>query len=254
MDTIFVVFAALVGLIIGSFLNCLVWRLYSNETLGGRSHCPRCQKMIAWFDNIPILSFLLLRGRCRSCHEKISWQYPLIEAATALFFALSFWQHAGDPLFGWLLARDWFMISILIVVFIYDLRWMLVPMTLIWLSMPVVIGINLLLGFAWWEIAITGIFGATFFLIQYLATSKRGLGEGDIWLGLLLGLTFPQLSQLITALILAYSSGSITALTLLAVGGKNWKSKIALGPFLAFGAIITLIYGQEIIAWYLGLI
>jgi prepilin signal peptidase PulO-like enzyme (type II secretory pathway) len=113
---------------------------------------------------------------------------------------------------------------------------------------------NLLLGFPWQELVMFGILGALFFLIQYIATKGRGLGEGDIWLGLLIGVTFPRFDLLALSLILAYFVGAIVSVILLISGKKELKSKVALGPFLAFGAIITLIYGNLIINWYLGLI
>ena len=88
-------FFLLFGLIIGSFLNCLVWRLYKEETLGGRSYCPQCHHQIDWYDNLPVLSFIILRGKCRHCHKKISWQYPLVELIVSLLFGLSFFHFFG---------------------------------------------------------------------------------------------------------------------------------------------------------------
>jgi len=253
MEFIFGVFAALIGLIVGSFLNCLVWRLYKEETILGRSYCPTCSKTIAWYDNVPLISFLLLRGRCRHCKLKISWQYPLVEFFTALLFVLSFLSVATLPNFSLLLARDWFLISALMIVFIYDFRWQMVPMMVVWPTIAIVTIFNLFLGFSWIALIISGLIGGGFFWAQYILTKKKGLGEGDIWLGLLLGITFPALSYLGLSLISAYFIGSIVSVILLISKNKGWKSKIALGPFLVIGAIITLIYGQEIINWYLGL-
>ncbi|QQG52483.1 MAG: prepilin peptidase [Candidatus Falkowbacteria bacterium] len=253
MEFIFGVFAALIGLVIGSFLNCLVWRLYKEDTILGRSYCPSCSQTISWFDNIPLLSFLLLRGRCRHCRRSISWQYPLVEFFTALLFVLTFLQAADSVNFSLLLARDWFLISSLMIIFIYDFRWQMVPMMVVWPTTAIVAVLNLFLGFSWLAILSSGLVGAGFFMAQYILTKKRGIGEGDIWLGLLLGITFPTLSYLGLSLISAYFIGSIISVILLISKNKGWKSKIALGPFLVIGAIITLIYGQEIINWYLGL-
>lgn len=248
------IFAALIGLVIGSFLNCLVWRLYKEDTILGRSYCPSCSHTISWYDNIPLISFLLLRGRCRHCQLKISWQYPLVEFLTALLFWLSFWQVISLPNFAVLLARDWFLIAVFLVIFIYDFRWQMVPMMVVWPAIAVVTIFNLFLGFSWLALLVSGLIGTGFFLAQYLLTKKRGLGEGDIWLGLFLGLTFPTLSYLGLSLISAYFIGSIISVALLISHKKAWKSKIALGPFLMLGAIITLIYGPEIINWYFGLL
>ncbi|HZJ41322.1 MAG TPA: prepilin peptidase, partial [Candidatus Saccharimonadales bacterium] len=163
MEFIFGVFAALIGLIVGSFLNCLVWRLYKEETILGRSYCPTCSKTIAWYDNVPLISFLLLRGRCRHCKLKISWQYPLVEFFTALLFVLSFLSVATSPNFSLLLARDWFLISALMIVFIYDFRWQMVPMMVVWPTIAIVTIFNLFLGFSWIALIISGLIGGGFF-------------------------------------------------------------------------------------------
>ena len=85
--TLFFIF--IFGLIIGSFLNCLVWRLHTGEGMMNRSYCPKCKQQIAWYDNIPVLSFVLLGGKCRHCRQKISWQYPVVELATGIFFLIT---------------------------------------------------------------------------------------------------------------------------------------------------------------------
>jgi prepilin signal peptidase PulO-like enzyme (type II secretory pathway) len=248
------IFVFIFGLIIGSFLNCLLWRLHENETIAGRSYCPKCRQNIAWYDNIPVLSFIALGGRCRHCRNKISWQYPLVELVTAFLFFLSFRLGFGQPQFSLLLARDWILISTLIIIFVYDFRWQLVPMNLVWPLTAVIFILNFLLGVSWISLLIFAASGAAFFLIQYFLTKKRGIGEGDIWLGLFLGAAYPSAGQLLLILILAYGVGALSALILLAGRKKGWKSRIALGPFLALGAIIALIWGERLITWYLGLV
>lgn len=250
MMYIFSVFSFLLGLIIGSFLNCLIWRLYKNETIGGRSYCPKCRKSIAWYDNIPLLSFVLLNGKCRHCKETISWQYPLVELVTASLFLLSFLNVSQWPEFSLLLVRDWLLIITFVIIFVYDLRWQLIPMTIVWPMSFVFIVLNILLGFSWLGILVSGLIAALFFLTQYFITRKKGLGEGDIWLGLLIGLSFPSWPQLFLIMLISYGLGSLTGLALLIAKEKKMKSKIALGPFLAIGAIITLIWGDRIINWY----
>lgn len=252
MMYIFSIFSFFLGLIIGSFLNCLIWRLYKNETIGGRSYCPKCRKQIAWYDNIPLLSFVVLNGKCRHCQETISWQYPLVELATASLFLLSFLNASQWPQFSLLLVRDWLLIVTFVIVFVYDLRWQLIPMNIVWPMSLVFFILNLLLGFSWLGLLASGLIAALFFLAQYLITRKKGLGEGDIWLGLLIGLSFPSWPQLFLILIISYGIGSLVGLALLVAKEKKMKSKIALGPFLAIGAIITLIWGDRIINWYFG--
>lgn len=253
MLPLFFVWIFIFGLIIGSFLNCLIWRLYKDETLGGRSYCPHCRKAIAWHDNIPLLSFIMLRGRCRQCREKISWQYPLVELATAVLFLLTFRVNMFSSDLSLLILRDWFLVAALIIIFVYDFRWQLIPMTVVWTMGAVIIILNLLLGFSWLSLLFFALLGAVFFLVQYILTNKRGVGEGDIWLGALLGLSFPAADHLLLIMLISYSLGATISLILLARQKKGWQSPIALGPFLALGAIITLIWGERIIAWYLRL-
>lgn len=253
MLPLFFVWIFIFGLIIGSFLNCLIWRLYKNETLSGRSYCPHCRKAIAWHDNIPLLSFIILRGRCRQCREKISWQYPLVELTTAVLFLLTFRADSLSPDLFLLLLRDWFLIITLIIIFVYDFRWQLIPMTVVWTMGAIILILNLLLGLSWLSLLFFALLGTIFFLIQYILTKKRGVGEGDIWLGALLGLSFPAADRLLLIMLISYSLGATVSLILLARQKKGWKSPIALGPFLALGAIITLIWGEQLIAWYLRL-
>lgn len=253
MDLILSIFSFVTGLIVGSFLNCLIWRLYKNETVGGRSYCPKCRTQIAWYDNIPVLSFIILGGKCRHCRKNISWQYPLVEIITALLFLLTFSLDSTSPQFSWLILRDWFIIVTLVIVFVYDFRWQLVPMTIIWPMSIVFFGLNLILGFSFLNLIFSALGVALFFWLQYIITKKRGLGEGDIWLGLMLGLAFPGFSQLFLILVLAYSLGAFVGLFLMLLKNRSSKTKIALGPFLAFGAIITLIWGERILHWYFNL-
>ena len=253
MELSFYILAAVLGLIIGSFLNCLIWRLYKEESIGGRSYCPKCRKQIAWYDNIPLLSFLILRGHCRHCQQNISWQYPLVEFITALLFLMTFIREVGNPDLTLLILRDWFLIITLVIIFVYDCRWQLIPVNVLWLMSVFMFIVNLLLGNNYLNLIIYGLSGAAFFLLQYLLTKKKGVGEGDIWFGLFLGIVFPNTANLILVLLLTYCLGSIIALGLIFLKQKEFKAKIALGPFLALGAIITLLYGAPIINWYLNL-
>lgn len=246
-------YVVIIGLIVGSFLNCLIWRLYKDEPLSGRSYCPHCRNSIAWYDNIPVLSFMFLLGRCRHCQKKISWQYPAVEIVTALLFYLSFLGLSGSEQFSLELARTWLLIITLVVVFVYDSRWQLVPMNFVWPMTAIIFILNVLLDLSLVNLVVSGALTAGFFWLQYVVTKKRGLGEGDIWLGLLLGISFANFPEIFLALFLAYLSGSAIGLSLMIIKGKGRKTKIALGPFLAFGAIITLIWGDSLLAGYFRL-
>lgn len=238
------------GLIIGSFLNCLIWRLYSEETVLGRSYCPKCRHQLSWYDNIPLLSFLFLGGKCRYCSKSISWQYPLVEFFIGLFFALAFFLNTLSGFSTIKLIFDLFLISVLLIIFIFDLRWMLVPTKTIWISAIILVFLNLFLGFSLWQMFLTTLAGVSFFALQYFITKGKGLGEGDIWIGGLLGVAFPAWPGFILTLFLTYLIGGFVATILLVFNLKKLGSKLPLGVFLTLGALISLFFGDNIISWF----
>ena len=254
----------LLGLSLGSFANCLIWRLYKQETIGGRSYCPLCKKTLAWYDNIPLLSFAFLKGRCRFCHKSISWQYPAVELAVAALFLFFWFKHLGfvcwplenlipfieEPMFWLALVRDWLAIFVLTVVFVFDLRFYMVSTQLAVVAAAVFLIINICLGTTWYLPFISMGIGVAFFGAQFILTKGKGIGEGDIWLGLMLGALFPQLNLLILAILAGYIFGTLIALVLLAIGRKAWTSQLPLGVFLAMGAIFALIWGNRLLDVY----
>ncbi|MFH1661813.1 MAG: prepilin peptidase [Candidatus Falkowbacteria bacterium] len=258
---LFIIF--IFGLIMGSFLNCFILRLHAKKTMLGRSFCPKCKKQIAWYDNIPVLSFLILGGRCRSCKKRISFQYIIVELATGLLFTLSFYianiQYSISNIQLLLIFKYWFLISVMIIVFIYDLRWYLILDRIVLPSCVIIFSMNLFLGFSsqggfpsWQNMLISGIIGGSFFLIQFLISRGKWIGGGDIRLGLLMGISLGW-PDVITAIFLAYFMGSIIGLGLIAFKKKKWGSQIPLGVFLSTSTIITLFWGELIIKWYFGL-
>ncbi len=260
------VFVFIISLVLGSFINCLIWRLYKNESLWGRSYCPSCQNKISWYDNVPILSFVILKAKCRKCQKNIPWQYPLVEFFTAVLLTFSFYKIFGSINFydlvlsGFslnihnvlLLIRDWFFILSLMVVFVYDLKWQEIPMLVVWPTTIVIFIINLFIIENLSSLILSSVIGLSFFLVQYLLTAKKGLGEGDIWLGLLIGIFFANWQLLLVALFVSYIIGAIVSLYLLKKK-KNMKLKVALGPFLVAGSIIVLFFGVNLLNYYLGL-
>ncbi len=237
----------LLGVIIGSFLNVLIFRWHENKSpLRGRSQCPDCHKTLRWFELIPVLSFLLQKGRCRGCHQKISWQYPLVELATALLFvSVSIFNQP---------QIYYFIASVLMVIFVYDLRfgeiphiftWPIVAILLLWslFSTDKQVG-NLIAGI---------LIGGSWFAFQYFVSRGRWIGGGDIGLGALMGAILGWPSILV-ALFLAYVSGAIICLPLLLLKKKALKSAIPFGVFLVPATFITLWWGQNILDWYLKII
>jgi len=253
------------GLIIGSFLNCFIWRLHEGEGMWNRSYCPKCRKQIAWYDNIPVISFILLGGKCRHCRKDISWQYPIVELTTGVLFVLTvicnlkfvIWNDfILDPITNYQLliaiARDWFIIAVMIVIFIYDLRWYLI---LDEISLPaclIVFLFNIFLGINWLTLLISAIIGSGFFLIQSIVSRGKWIGGGDIRLGLLMGLALGHLDYLLLGILLAYFAGSFVGLGLIIFGRKKWDSQIPLGVFLSVSTILVIFWGEVITNWYFG--
>lgn len=248
----------LLGLAIGSFANCLIWRLYKEERIMGRSRCPLCASPIAWHDNIPVLSFIWLKGRCRHCRANISYQYPIVELVMAFLFlffwfqVLNFQWLSLDSLLLVLQTADFYInISylyllsfVLLIIFVFDFRYYLVSTVLVWPATLVFLVFNILFGFTWYLILFSMLGAGLFFLLQFISTRGRGIGEGDIWLGVLLGAVFPQALYLIFSIFSAYILGSLTGIILIILGHKSWGSKLPLGVFLSSAAILTLILGE----------
>jgi len=236
------------GAMVGSFLNVCASRLPKGKSLWmPGSACPACASPIRWYDNIPVLSFLLLRGRCRDCNERISWRYPIIEAGTALLFALAYLRFDWSAEF--LLAIV--LLSALIVVTAIDLEHQLIPDRI---TLPGIaagfVGNVVLNGGAWFD-SLLGILlgGGVFFLI--IVVSRGGMGGGDMKLGAMLG-AFLGWKFLLLGLFLAAFLGGAVATALLVTGRKGRKDPLPFGPFLAFGAAVSLFWGEGILQWYLS--
>jgi prepilin signal peptidase PulO-like enzyme (type II secretory pathway) len=250
----FYLLSFVIGLAFGSFLNCLIYRLYHKKTLFSRSFCPNCQHQIAWYDNIPILSFIILAGRCRFCRQKISWQYPLVELVTGLLFLAVASQHQLLMINYQLLVkilRDWLMVFALIFIFIYDLRYYIIEDTVLLPLAGLIFILNLILRIPIFNLLLAGVLAVIFFALQYFATKGQGIGLGDLRIGLLMGFYFGW-PKILVALILAYLVGALVSLFLIIFKRKKWSSRIPLGPFLAIGSLIALFFGQEILNWYLS--
>jgi len=255
-------FVFIAGLIIGSFLNCLIWRLHINKPITGRSICPKCKKKINWYDNIPVFSFLVLKGKCRWCKKKISWQYPVVEIITGILFLLVWNKYnatlGSAALFTvhcslFTVLRNWIFIAVLIVIFVYDLRWYLILDKVTLPAMAIAFIINLVLGFSWLNLLLAALIAGGFFALQFIVSKGKWIGGGDIRLGALMGfmLGWPQI---ITALMLAYLSGSLVGILLLISKKKKWTSQIPFGTFLSAATVAALLWGEEILGWYLLLI
>lgn len=290
----------IIGMSLGSFLQAAAGRLVREETIGGRSYCPSCKKQLKWYDLFPVLSYILLRGKCRFCKKRIPLEDFITEVILGIFgaliliislppdlFVLTSFSPSQLGLLSFELIFKLFVLSILTIVFIVDLKTGLIldkiifPATIItllylisvtasksyifyqeilqnpfgkYLMSPHSEYFNTQLIRFWTSLGVnifSGIGALLFFLILVVITRGKGMGLGDVkfvlFLGLVLG--FPNI---IVALFLAFSIGAIFSLFLIAFKKKKFGQTIPFGPFLSIGAFIALLYGNQILNWYLN--
>jgi leader peptidase (prepilin peptidase)/N-methyltransferase len=236
------------GLIIGSFLNVVVYRLPRGESLAfPASHCPSCDTPIKPYDNVPVLSWLILRGRCRSCHSSISARYPIVEAVTAgLLVAVVLAKGADSD--AWLGLA---FVVLLVPVTLIDLDHRIIPNTLMLIGTIVSVVILLLTDpGAMTEHLIAGTAAGGFLLVAALAY-PGGMGMGDVKLAFVMGLFLGR--NVAPALLAGFLLGSIVGGAIMARKGvkAGRKTKVPFGPFLAVGGLVGLFFGDAIVEWYL---
>ena len=237
------------GLVIGSFLNVVIARLPTERSIvHPPSACPECGTPIRWYDNIPIVSWLVLRARCRACHNPISWCYPAVELLTGLLFALAAWR-AVTVLD---LVAAIIFLATLVVISGIDLDHQIIP-DIITLPGIVVGAVLSLLGSpqSWLDVLLGIVVGGGPFVLIILLTAGRGMGGGDPKLGAMIGAFLGWKLALLAILIGVWSGGAV-AIALLATGRKGRKAAIPFGPFLALGGVVSLVWGRPLLAWYLG--
>lgn len=288
----------IIGIVLGSFIKALADRSLTNKSFWGRSYCVQCKKRLRWYDLFPILSFISTGGKCRYCHKKISWEYPLVEVVMGILVGFLFWQSLGSvQVTGYrlqfqtiLLTLDLiykiFFISILSVLFLTDLKKMLIPdriiIPAIYISLIYLVGIAAFkIGYLYYFLSQTplgrlllppnndyfihhataatwmmltnvgtAILIGGFFIILIIITKGKGMGGGDVKLGALMGLALGFPNALV-ALMAAFLSGAVISLILIFSRKKHLGQVIPFGPFLVFGSLVALFWGQRIIEWYL---
>jgi len=257
----FYILLFVLGALIGSFLNVCIYRIPRNQSIiWPSSRCTSCHNPIRYYDNIPVFSYyFLLRGRCRSCKEKISGRYPFVEALNAFFYMLVFWRFGT----GWISAVYCLLCSALIVITFIDFDFQIIPdrITLPGIPLGLIAGSFLLpdpflrstaLGYK--ASLIGALIGfSLFYLVAFLSIKilkKEGMGGGDIKIMAMLG-AFLGWKAVILTTFLGSLFGSIIGIGLMVFRGREKGSLIPFGPFLALGALISLFFGQEILIWYL---
>ncbi len=251
------VVAGIYGLVIGSFLNVVIWRVPRHESIvKPRSHCPSCDTLIETRDNIPIASWLLLRGRCRHCGEHISVRYPFIELLTGVLFAAVGAEYADS----WALPAFLLLTAGLIAISAIDLEHFIIPNRIVY---PLGYASVVLLAFAAlmendWSAFGRSLLGAlaafTFFFILHLV-APGGMGFGDVRLSFVLGMFLGWLgwADVIGGLFAGFLYGAVIGIVLIAVGSRGRRQHIPFGPFLAAGTMTFVLFGDQIVNWWRGL-
>lgn len=271
-EPILILFALVLGMITGSFLNVVAWRVPRGESLiHPRSRCTSCGTLIKWYDNIPFLSWFILKGRCRNCGEQFSFRYALVELITGLLFACIVLKFGAGALF----FRDAVFVSLLVCVILTDIdHWIILDSVSIGGAIAGIVfsflpeGIGILRSVS----AAAGAF-LLFFLIRQISEHilkkkpgytiapaghedetdefQGGMGWGDIKLAAMIG-AFLGPSATVVALFIAFLAGALTGIGAI-VAGRNRRIPIPFGPFLALGAAISLFFGHEIWSLYLSI-
>lgn len=266
LDTLFLVMSFVLGAVVGSFLNVCICRLPNNESVvRPRSRCPKCGNGIGWYDNIPILSWLILGARCRYCREIISWQYPVVEGLTGLLFLGVYWR------FGFTLATPVYMVlcAALVMVTFIDLTDWTIPNEVTYPGIPLGIGLSLV-GMFWPSsgLVVTDVLsalggalvgGGILYALDKIALvvwKKPGMGFGDVKLLAMLG-AFLGILGVPIIIMIASIIGSIVGLTMVVVqkrkGVESDGHYLPFGPYLALAGLVYLFFGQNLIALYTGL-
>jgi leader peptidase (prepilin peptidase) / N-methyltransferase len=243
---------AWLGLMVGSFLNVCIHRIPRRQSIAWpSSHCPRCRQPIAWYDNVPVVSYLALGGRCRRCRGPISARYPLVEAVTAVLFALHFWELGWQPLLAVRLAFA----AAMVVLFMIDLEHQILPNVI---TLP-----GVLVGLAASAVLPPGLLSAalgvavgggvlwTVSEAYYRWRGVEGLGMGDVKMLAMIGAFLGWPLTLLT-LVLASLAGAVVGLSLIAAGRGDRQLKLPFGTFLAAGAVVSGLWGTPLVEWYLG--
>ena len=248
------------GAVVGSFLNVVILRLNTGKSIvSGRSKCFNCAKKLRWYELLPVISFVFLRGKCSACRAKISWQYPLVETTTGLSFLLI--SNLKSQISNLDIVYFWVVFSVLIIIAVYDYRHQIIPNLLVWIFNG--------LAFLWlfnfqnlfenWPLKIenfdfngllSGFILFAFFALLWGVSKGKWMGFGDaklaLGIGWLLGIT-----KGITAITLAFWIGAIVGVLLVYLNKSKYglKSSIAFGPFMILGTAVSFFWGEKIIGF-----
>jgi len=257
-----------IGLFFGSFINALVWRVHEQakkkprkdlSILHGRSMCTHCGHQLAWYDLVPVFSWLTLGGKCRYCRKTIHWQYPVVELVTATLFAVSY-AVLPESSSTWLTLFNfvsWLVILIgFVALVVYDFRWMLLPNRILYpliVVAVIAVAVNAVAASEWsivfdalYSVAVAG----GIFYLLYIISNGTWIGGGDVKLGVLIGLVLPGPFEAFLMLLLASTLGTVLIVPGLLLKKVTTKSRIPFGPFLITAAVFVVLWGDTVISWY----
>ena len=250
----FAIVTFILGAVVGSFLNVCICRMPKNESVVfPPSHCPNCDYRIRWYDNIPLISYLLLKGTCRGCHTRISLQYPLVELLNGVLTMLLFLRFGLSLTFAVLFL----FCSALVVITFIDLEHQIIPDEISLSGIVVGFIFSFFLPWQSWTNSLLGILlgGGSLLLVAYgyqWLTGKDGMGGGDIKLLAMMG-AFLGWKSVLFIVFASSLIGSVVGVTIMLVQKKDSKLAIPFGPYLAFGAVLYIFYGRQLIQWYLNI-
>ena len=246
------IFITVLGAALGSFLNVLIYRLPEETSIiFPASRCPHCRKAIRFYDNIPVISYILLKGRCRECHEKISFRYPLVELITAILSLLLFLKFGltFQYLFSFI-----FVCALMVITFI-DLDHQIIPDVITLPGIPIfflaaVFAMNLRFLDAFLGFLIGGgcLYGIAF--VYELVTKREGMGGGDIKLLAMIG-AFLGWQSLLFVLLVSSLLGAVVGISVMMIKGQDMKYAVPFGPFLSFAAVAYIFFGDYAIRLFL---
>lgn len=254
METLTLVTIAAVGLCLGSFLNVLIYRIPRKKGwVKERSACTSCGTQLKWYHNIPLLSYLALRGKCGFCKAPISFRYPLVELINALLYLYFYWQ------FG--LTENFFIFaylsSILLAIFFIDLDFQIIPDMFTLPGMVIGLGVSFIPGgiTPWQSLLGLLVGGGSLWLVAMLGDwlfKKESMGGGDIKMVAMLG-AFLGWQKVLFIFIAGAALGLVGSIIFMIVSAKTRKERlIPFGPFLALAAIVAIVYGDQLIGWYVS--
>lgn len=260
-----IVVAGVLGLVCGAFVNIFLLRTPDGlKFTAGRRKCVTCARPMHAKDHVPLVSYLVLQGRCRMCKSIIPWQYPALEIAMAvLFMGFAYQivtQDSNVPLFArdasdaiGLFVRNGLLTMLLLPIFMFDYRASIIPDRLSVPAMIIVLSLNAVMGVDSLTMLFGGFLLGAFFAVQYIASRGTWVGGGDIRLAMVMGfLLGPELG--IFALLTAYAIGALLGIYLIFFKRRDLRSHVPFGTFMVIGTFIALFFGNSVVSWYFGLL